>query len=52
MLIAHLKRSINETKKEKENIVRQVCQSKKILNNLKGMKEIAIEDNKKLYSEF
>ena len=33
-------------------MIRQVCQSRKILNNMQKMKEMAVEDNKKLYSEF
>lgn len=44
-LIANLKRSINEVKKDKENMARQVCQSRKILNNAQRLKEMAIEDN-------
>ena len=52
LLIARLRQSINELKRDKENMVRQVCQSRKILSNMQRMKEMAIEDNEKLYSEF
>ena len=52
MLIAHLKRNLNELKRDKENMVKEVCQSRKILGNMLRMKEIAIEDNRKLYNEF
>ena len=43
---------MNELRKDREAMVRQVAQSRKILGNVVRMTETAREDNRKLYSEF
>jgi hypothetical protein len=45
MIIAHLKRNLYDSKREKERAVAYAAQSRKIITNVIKMREIAIEDN-------
>lgn len=45
MIIAHLKRNLYDSKREKERAVAYAAQSRKVLKNVIKMREVAIEDN-------
>ena len=51
-LVAQLKRSIYEVKQEREKVVRDINQQKKIHANLQRMKEVVASDNEKLHADF
>ena len=51
-LIAQLKRSIHEAKAEREKVIKDICQGKKILSNLQSVKEVVIYDKEAMQRDF
>ena len=47
-----LRQKIVEQKKDRDLLIRQVYQSRKILENMKHMKDVANSNNNKYYSNF
>ena len=47
-----LRQSIVEQRKDRENLIKQLYQSRKILENMRHMRQVADSDTKQYYNQF